>query len=160
MTITLASAPFPIATSTNGGSTWTVNNQKTLRFKLGWNKHNAYGEYSDDTSIASYGKHSKRFSEELITSDTDALNYAVGIVEAYKSPKYSGVLTIYGQTGLDITKYITLNLPSYGINEEVDLISYTHIFDRKGFRTKIAFGYPPYDIAAKVAKLERDVYGS
>jgi len=145
--------------SNDSGQTWTSVPGKKLDVVLGWNYDTITGRYSDEDSINQYGPHFYRVSEPLITTNDDALTVAKRYVETYKDGLKTGTITIDGKTGIDLTSKFKLYLPEVGINETLNIVSYTQRIDKNGFTTTINYGTEPFDIAAKVARLEREVYG-
>jgi len=145
--------------STDSGSSWSQDPNHKLDVILGFNYDNITGLYADSGSIEKYGLHFQRRSEDLIVNRNDAETLARTIVETYKDGLYTGSITIYGVTGISLNSKFRLKLPHLGFNENLNIVSYKHRIDKSGFTTTINFGSEPYDIAVKVARLEREVFG-
>ncbi|RLA81653.1 MAG: hypothetical protein DRG33_00090 [Deltaproteobacteria bacterium] len=145
--------------STDSGATWTNDPDHKLDVILAFNYDNITGMYADSGSIEKYGLHFQRRSENLIVNRNDAETLARTIVDTYKDGLYTGSITIYGITGVSLNSKFRLKLPNLGFNEDLNIVSYKHRIDKSGFTTTINYGSEPYDIAVKVARLEREVFG-
>ena len=144
--------------STDSGNTWTEVSGQKLDIMLGWNYDYIRGEYKDEESIEKYGLHLYRHSENLITKKKDAETLARRYVETYKDGVKTGAITIKGRTGISIKEKFRLKIPRLGINEVIHIASYKQIFNKNGFFTQINYGSEPYDIAVKIARLEKRVF--
>ena len=148
-----------LAVSTDSGQNWTKNTNQYLLTNVGWNYDTVRGSARSDNSIATYGRHFYKVTEPLLTTYVDCENYANRLLEKYASSNKKGEVTIHGRTGIDINSKFTLSSSRLGVNELFEIAQYTQIIDNDGFKTKIAYGEAPYDIARKVAQLESEVYG-
>ena len=145
--------------STDSGNTWTEQSGQKLDIMLGWNYDYIRGEYRDEDSIAQYGLHMYKHREELIRRKKDAETLARRYVQVYKDGVKTGKILIKGRVGINIKEKFRLNIPKLGINEVIHIASYRQIFNKKGFFTEINYGSEPYDIAVKIARLEKRVFG-
>jgi len=143
--------------SYDSGSSWTLHPDKKLDLVLGWNYDYVTGRYKDSGSIQTYGPHFYKVSEPLITTRDDARTLARRYVETYKDGIKTGSVTIKGKTDISLSNKFRLYLPEVGINETLVIASYQQRIDKNGFTTRINYGTVPYDIAAKVARLERKI---
>jgi len=150
---------YPLAISDDGGNTWTKYNNRKLHYKIGWNYDYITGRKSDASSISTYGRHFYKVYEPLITTTDDANALAQKYVDTYKDGLKVGSITINGKTGIDIREKFRLSGAHINFNEKLEIASYTQSIDKNGFTTTINYGTEPFDIAAKVARLEREVYG-
>lgn len=105
------------------------------------------GTAEDATSISTYGKHFLRVNEPIITNEDDVQALADSYLTEYKDPKLQGTITIVGDESIDIGRKITFDLTHHDITGEHDIVAYTHIIDKKGYRTEIQFGREPYEPA-------------
>jgi len=129
----------------------------SMRFKLGWSRETVKARASNQASIDLYGRHFKKIVDTGITSYEAALQRALQEVSGMESVPQSGRLVIKGRVGITPEDLIQVDLPSYEISGIYDIRRYTHRIDDKGFTTTIVFGFHPYDIAAKVASLEKKI---
>lgn len=141
--------------SHDSGSTWTSYPDRKLDVVLAWNYDYVTGRYKDSGSIQTYGPHFYKVSEPLITTRDDARTLARRYVETYKDGLKTGSVTIKGKTNISLSNKFRLYLPEVGINETLIIASYQQRIDKNGFTTRINYGTVPYDIAAKVARIER-----
>lgn len=145
--------------SYDSGSTWTSFPERKLDVVLAWNYDYVTGRYQDSGSISTYGHHFYKVTEPLITTREDARTLAKRYVETYKEGIKAGSIVIRGRTGISLENKFRLYLPEVGINETLVIASYQQRIDKNGFTTRINYGTVPYDIAAKVARLEKKVLG-
>jgi len=144
------------------GGSWTYYGDRKLWIQLGWNYDNVVAESYDQNSINTYGLHLKRISEPLAHSEEDAKALADRYVAKYKDGVKTTRITIKGKTGIDITKKVKVKIPEMNVNEDFEVASYIHEIDKRGFRTTLHLGQHPYDLAGKVAKVEKYIesYGT
>jgi len=144
--------------STDGGNNWSEVSGQKLDIMLGWNYDFVRGEYKDEESIEKYGLHLYRHTENLITRKKDAETLARRYVQTYKEGVKTGSIMIKGRTGITVKEKFRLKIPKLGINDVIHIASYKQIFNKKGFFTQINYGSEPYDIAVKIARLEKKVF--
>lgn len=113
--------------------------------------------YTDHDAISesTYGRHFLKVDEPIIDNATDAQVLAESYVSEYKDPVLYGSVVIRGDTSVSISEQFTLNLTNLEISETPKIVSYSHIVDKKGFRTKIQFGREPYAPAQEFEFLRR-----
>jgi len=151
-----------IAFSEDEGETWDTHSSDenvhdgNLCFKLGWKEGEITATSSNISSINTYGRHFKKITDSNITTFEEANKRASREVSEVSIPK-KGTLTINGTTGIDLDFSLSSNLINFGINEKMDIISYTQRIDNKGFTTTINYGKPEFNISKKVADLERQL---
>jgi len=154
-----ASGSKYIATSTDSGSTWTVDYSKVLRHRLYWNYGTVSAHVSSASSIEKYGAHPYKLTDSSIGSVEEATEVANRILSKYAEPEYTGKIVIDGRLGIDISKPFTINSTKLPAGQ-CYIANYTQSLDKNGFVTIINFGNEPYDVAKRIAKLENEVFGS
>ena len=150
---------YTVLESYDSGSTWhqVGSSQRNISYYVAFDKESVTGVYYDQDSINKYGIRFKKITDSSITSAELALQKAKALVEQYSEVKAKGNVTILGNVDIDLSSILKLNLPSYGLSGQFDVRAFTHIIDNRGFRTRIQFTSHEYDIAAKVARLEKKV---
>ena len=127
-----------------------------MSFKLGWKQGEITATSSNQASIDLYGRHFKKITDSNITTFEEANTRASLGASGSSIPK-KGTLTINGTTDIGLDYQLSGSLTNFGINEKMDIVNYTQIIDSRGFLTKITYGKVSFDIARKLAELERQV---
>jgi len=156
--IEVGTATDHLSVSDDSGQTWTNHEDKHLIYSVGWNYDNVRGTATDDDSIATYGKHFYKVSEELLTTHVDCENYAQRLLETYSGTASVGNLTINGNPDINIRSKFRLSGSNLNVDENLIIAQYTHSINKDGFTSEISYGEAPYDIARKIANLEGTVY--
>jgi hypothetical protein len=147
-----------LATSIDSGVNWTIDNTNQLVYEIGWNQDYVWGESNSQTSIDNFGLHYYSVSEPLLTTYTDVLNYANNIRDTYLSGITKGSLIINGRTDITLDSKFALYGSNLNIDDEFIISEFTHSIDNRGFTTNIAYGEAPYNIAIKLANVEKELF--
>jgi len=152
-----------IAWSWDAGYSWSTNAtdptqvpEGNMRVKLGWTEGDITATSSNLASIATYGRHFKKINDSSITSFDQANTRASLEVSGMTSIPKKGRLVIDGIEDMSNEYMFSANLTNFGIDEKFDIKSYTQRIDKNGFTTEITYGKHRFDIAQKVAQLERE----
>jgi len=155
-----------VALSYDHGYKWSTNATDPdrvppgdLLFRIGWKQGSTTYTAIDTDSLSTYGRYYKEIRDDSITTYSAARLRAEAEIDAYKNKTRKGHFTIDGNLDVSLTSRIQSNLDYLGISGQHDVVSYTHRIDGRGFTTTINYGVQPYDIAKKVASLEREVFG-
>ena len=156
-----------IAYSWDHGINWSSNADDptqvpsgNISFKLGWKQGQLAATSTSAWSISEYGRHFKKINDSNLSTEEQLITRASKEIQNYSSLRKKGTMTIDGRIGLSVEYSFSAQLTNYGINETLDIVSYTQrITPQVGFVTEINYGTQPYDIARDVEKLKGEVYG-
>jgi len=153
-----------ITFSNNEGTDWYSHATSSstvpdgnMSMQLGWKQGSISAKASNQTSIDLYGRHFKKISDENINTLETAQTRADQEVLNMDSIPRKGTITIEGRTDMSTEYMFSSNLTNFGISSLWDIRSYTQKIDKNGFTTTINYGEQPFDMAAKVSKLEKQL---